>query len=80
MKILGSLYTISCSEEKYRVAESHLRKVTQQFRKDVEVWIELAQILEQTFQEESLKSYKTEAKILQESWISGTICEGIFAS
>ena len=82
MKILGSLYASSTNEEKRKVvrrheriiiislvlqvAENHLRKVTEQFSEDVEAWIELAQILEQTDLQESLKSYNTAAKILQD--------------
>ena len=48
MKILGSLYANSDNEEKRNVAKSHLKKVTEQLPDDVEAWIELAQILEQT--------------------------------
>merc|ERR1712002_900583 len=59
MKILGSLYASSSNEEKRKVAETHLMKVTQQFPEDVEAWIELAQIQEQTDLNESLKSYNT---------------------
>ena len=47
MKILGSLYASSTNEEKRKIAETHLKKVTEQFPEDVEAWIELAQILEQ---------------------------------
>merc|ERR1719471_1983902 len=54
------------NEEKRKVAETHLRKVTEQFSEDVEAWIELAQILEQTDLQESLKSYKTATRILQD--------------
>merc|ERR1719273_2053754 len=66
MKILGSLYASSTNEEKRKIAETHLRKVTEQFSEDVEAWIELAQILEQTDLQESLKSYKTATRILQD--------------
>ena len=48
MKILGSLYANSDNEEKRNVAKSHLKKVTEQLPDDVEAWIELAQILEQS--------------------------------
>ena len=48
------------------MAENHLKKVTDQFPEDVEAWIELAQILEQTDLGESLKCYKTATKILQD--------------
>merc|ERR1712013_681426 len=57
---------MGANEEKRKVAETHLRKVTEQFPEDVEAWIELAQILEQTDLNESLKSYKTATKILQD--------------
>merc|ERR1719210_2118173 len=66
MKILGSLYASSTNEEKRKIAESHLKKVTEQFPEDVEAWIELAQILEQNDLVESLKCYKTATKILQD--------------
>ena len=48
MKILGSLYANSVSGTKKETAKAHLKKVTEQFPDDVEAWIELAQILEQT--------------------------------
>ena len=48
MKILGSLYANSVSTTKKDTAKAHLKKVTEQFPDDVEAWIELAQILEQT--------------------------------
>ena len=48
MKILGSLYASSDDLEKREVAKEHLKKVTEQFSDDVEAWIELAGILEQT--------------------------------
>ena len=66
MKILGSLYASSTNEEKRKIAETHLKKVTEQFPEDVEAWIELAQILEQNDLVESLKCYKTATKILQD--------------
>ena len=44
MKILGSLYASSSNEEKRKIAENHLKKVTEQFPEDVEAWIELAQV------------------------------------
>ena len=66
MKILGSLYASSSNEEKRKIAENHLKKVTEQFPEDVEAWIELAQILEQNDLGESLKCYKTATRILQD--------------
>ena len=66
MKILGSLYDSSSNEEKRKIAENHLKKVTEQFPEDVEAWIELAQILEQNDLGESLKCYKTATRILQD--------------
>ena len=66
MKILGSLYASSTNEEKRKIAENHLKKVTEQFPEDVEAWIELAQILEQNDLGESLKCYKTATRILQD--------------
>ena len=63
MKILGSLYATSDNEEKRDIAKSHLKKVTEQFPDDVEAWIELAQILEQTDLHGSLKAYETAMSI-----------------
>ena len=60
MKILGSLYANSDNEEKRNVAKAHLKKVTEQLPDDVEAWIELAQILEQT----DLQVYIHEKKLL----------------
>ncbi|XP_029108343.1 RNA polymerase-associated protein CTR9 homolog isoform X2 [Scleropages formosus] len=48
MKILGSLYATLDDQEKRDIAKGHLKKVTEQYPDDVEAWIELAQILEQT--------------------------------
>ncbi|ETE62950.1 RNA polymerase-associated protein CTR9-like protein [Ophiophagus hannah] len=48
MKILGSLYAASEDQDKRDIAKGHLKKVTEQYPDDVEAWIELAQILEQT--------------------------------
>uniref|UniRef100_A0A2C9LNZ1 Uncharacterized protein n=1 Tax=Biomphalaria glabrata TaxID=6526 RepID=A0A2C9LNZ1_BIOGL len=48
MKILGSLYANHSDQEKRDIARQHMKKVTEQFPDDVEAWIELAQIMEQT--------------------------------
>ena len=48
LQILGSLYANAPSATKRDTAKAHLKKVTEQFPDDVEAWIELAQILEQT--------------------------------
>jgi len=66
MKILGSLYATSDSEDKRAVARTHLKKVTDQTPDDVEAWIDLAQILEQTDPVQSLTAYETASKILRE--------------
>ncbi len=66
MKILGSLYAQSDSDEKRTVARTHLKKVTDQTPDDVEAWIELAQILEPTDPALSLVAYETASKILKE--------------
>ena len=47
MKILGSIYAQSTSQNKREQARDFLKKVTEQHPEDVEAWIELAQILEQ---------------------------------
>lgn len=66
MKILGSLYAQSNSQNKRDQARSYLKKVTEQCPDDVEAWIELAQILEQTDLTGGLCAYGTAIKILQE--------------
>lgn len=66
MKILGSLYAASSSQSKRDIAKTHLKKVTEQFPDDVEAWIELAQILEQSDLQGSLAAYSTAMKILKE--------------
>ncbi|XP_029438607.1 RNA polymerase-associated protein CTR9 homolog [Rhinatrema bivittatum] len=66
MKILGSLYAASEDQEKRDIAKSHLKKVTEQYPDDVEAWIEVAQILEQTDIQNALSAYGTATRILQE--------------
>lgn len=66
MKILGSLYATSEDQEKREIAKGHLKKVTEQYPDDVEAWIELAQILEQTDIQGALSAYGTATRILQE--------------
>ncbi|KAI2662191.1 hypothetical protein H4Q32_000981 [Labeo rohita] len=66
MKILGSLYATSDDQEKRDIAKEHLKKVTVQYSDDVEAWIELAQILEQTDIQGALSAYGTATRILQE--------------
>lgn len=66
MKILGSLYSTSMEPEKKEIAKNHLKKVTEQFPDDVEAWIELAGILEQTDVQAALSAYGAASKILKE--------------
>lgn len=66
MKILGSLYANHAEQEKRDIAKQHMKKVTEQFPDDVEAWIELAQILEQTDVQGALSAYGTATRILQE--------------
>lgn len=65
MKILGSLYANSTSQSKRDIAKNHLKKVTEQFPDDIEAWIELAQILEQSDLQGSLSAYGTAIQILK---------------
>lgn len=65
MKILGALYAQSSSQSKRDIAKNHLKKVTEQFPDDIEAWIELAQILEQSDLQGSLNAYGTAIKILK---------------
>lgn len=67
MKILGSLYAKSPSQAKRDVAKGYLQKVTKQAPEDVEAWIELAQILEQSDLQASLNAYNTASKMLKEN-------------
>jgi RNA polymerase-associated protein CTR9 len=48
MKILGSLYAQSPNQAKRDNAKQFLKKVTEQQPEDIEAWIELAQVLEQS--------------------------------
>eukprot|EP00102_Acyrthosiphon_pisum_P018617 XP_016655827.1 PREDICTED: RNA polymerase-associated protein CTR9 homolog isoform X2 [Acyrthosiphon pisum] len=57
MKILGSLYTKSKSQQKRDIAKSYLKKATEHFPDDAEIWIELAQILEASDLHASLSAY-----------------------
>ncbi|XP_028412693.1 RNA polymerase-associated protein CTR9 homolog [Dendronephthya gigantea] len=66
MKILGSLYSNSEDMEKKEMAKSHLKKVTEQYPDDVEAWIELAGILEQTDVQAALSAYGTASRLLKE--------------
>ncbi|XP_055950450.1 RNA polymerase-associated protein CTR9 homolog isoform X1 [Argiope bruennichi] len=66
MKILGSLYAHSPNQAKRDQAKAHLKKVTEQFVEDVEAWIELAQILEQSDIQGALSAYGTATSILKE--------------
>ena len=66
MKILGSLYANSSSQSKRDIAKNHLKKVTEQLPDDVEAWIELAQILEQSDLKGALDAYGIATKILKD--------------
>ena len=46
--------------------QQHLKKVTEQFPDDIEAWIELAQILEQSDVQGALSAYGTATHILKE--------------
>lgn len=48
------------------IFQAHLKKVTEQFPDDVEAWIELAQILEQSDIQGALSAYGTATEILKE--------------
>ncbi|GFR23747.1 RNA polymerase-associated protein CTR9 homolog [Trichonephila clavata] len=66
MKILGSLYAHNPNQAKRDQAKAHLKKVTEQFDEDVEAWIELAQILEQSDIQGALSGYGTATSILKD--------------
>ncbi|OXU31345.1 hypothetical protein TSAR_012690 [Trichomalopsis sarcophagae] len=66
MKILGSLYANSATQSKRDMAKTFLQKVTEDHPDDVEAWIELAQILEQSDLQAALKAYETATRILNE--------------
>lgn len=66
LKILGSLYSTSTDLEKRETAKNHLKKVTEQYPDDVEAWIELAGILEQSDVQAALQAYGTASRLLKE--------------
>lgn len=66
MKILGALYANSSSQSKRDIAKNHLKKVTEQFPDDIEAWIELAQILEQSDLPAALQAYANATTNLKE--------------
>ncbi|EDO34243.1 predicted protein, partial [Nematostella vectensis] len=66
MKILGSLYSPSSDLVKRELARQHLKKVTEQHPDDVEAWIELAGILEQSDVQAALQAYGTASRLLKE--------------
>eukprot|EP00117_Sycon_ciliatum_P023928 scpid24561/ scgid20224/ RNA polymerase-associated protein CTR9 homolog; SH2 domain-binding protein 1; Tetratricopeptide repeat-containing, SH2-binding phosphoprotein of 150 kDa len=65
IKILGSLNSKSKEQEKKEQAKEHLKKVTTEFPDDVEAWIELAGITEQTDTTAALTAYEKAVDILQ---------------
>eukprot|EP00102_Acyrthosiphon_pisum_P021387 XP_016658597.1 PREDICTED: RNA polymerase-associated protein CTR9 homolog [Acyrthosiphon pisum] len=67
MKILGSLYADSKNQQKRDIAKSHLKKVTEHFPDDVEAWVELAQILEQSDLQASLSAYDKAMVLMRNS-------------
>ena len=66
-KILGSLYSVSSDAAKREVAKDHLKKVTSEHPDDLEAWIELAGILEETNVHEALSCYEKAADLLKEN-------------
>lgn len=66
MNILGSLYASSASQSKRDIAKNYLKKVTDQCGEDIDAWIGLAQILEQSDLHGSLSAYGTAIKIIKE--------------
>lgn len=71
MKIIGSLYAQSNNQAKRDQAKTYLKKVTELSPDDVEAWIELAQILEQSDLQGALSAYGTAMKM----WKEGVHCE-----
>ncbi|CAH3158758.1 unnamed protein product [Porites lobata] len=66
LKILGSLYSTSTDLDKRETAKNHLKKVTEEYPDDVEAWIELAGILEQSDVQSALQAYGTASRLLKE--------------
>lgn len=66
MKIIGSLYAQVNNQTKRDQAKTYLKKVTDQCPDDVEAWIELAQILEQSDLQGALSAYETAIKIFKD--------------
>ncbi|VVC34791.1 Tetratricopeptide repeat,Tetratricopeptide repeat-containing domain,Sel1-like [Cinara cedri] len=67
MKILSSLYASSNNQQKREIAKSHLMKITERFPEDIEAWIELAQILEQSDLCGSLSAYDKALDLIHKS-------------
>ncbi|KAI1309430.1 RNA polymerase-associated protein CTR9 -like protein [Halotydeus destructor] len=67
MKILGSLYAQSTNQAKRDQAKDYFKKVTDQCPDDVEAWIELAQILEQSDLNGALQAYGKATHLLKEN-------------
>ncbi|KAL5244033.1 hypothetical protein ACI65C_011443 [Semiaphis heraclei] len=57
MKVLGSLYANSKNQQKRDIAKTYLKKITEHSPDDVNAWIDLAQILEQSDLQASLSAY-----------------------
>lgn len=58
LKILASLYARSSSQSKKELARNYLKKVTDNRPEDVESWVELASLCEQTDTQTALNAYR----------------------
>ena len=66
MKILASINANSKEADRRELAKKHFKRVTELCPDDVEAWIELGQLLEQTDIQGALNAYGIATKILRE--------------
>lgn len=66
LKVLASLYARSSSHSKREQAKNYLKKVTEKRPNDVEAWVELASLTEQTDTQLALSAYRTSIKLYED--------------
>ena len=65
LKVLASLYDSANSQSRKESARSHLKKVTTARPNDLEAWIELGSLCEQTDTQTALSAYRTTIQIYE---------------
>lgn len=66
LKILASLYARSNSQSKREQAKAYLKKVTEKRPEDIDAWVELASLIEQTDTNLALAAYRTSIKLYEQ--------------